>query len=718
MKTFFFEILSEEIPARMQSSATEILKNMLTSSLKEERLSFDRVMSYVTPRRLVGVIQGLSEAQDDFEREVRGPRIDAPTPAIERFFESQRLLSLSECRRQESPKGFFWVCKSFEKGKPTEDLLGSLLLRLIKDFPWLKSMRWGDHDLSWVRPIQGILALFGDKIIPITVGEGPWSVASSNKSVGNRFLSPGSFEVHSFEDYVQKLKERFVLLDQNERKEIIKCGSLKIAEQKNLTLISDETLLEEVTGLVEWPTPLLGEIQKEYMELPREVLTTSMKVHQRYFSLKDETQKKLAPYFIVVSNGFSPNAAAQGIQKGNESVLKARLSDALFFWEQDQKISLELMLIKLKTRVFQNKLGSLYDKAERLKKLGSGRFGSLILKAKGMKEISETLENCGRAGLLAKADLASTMVGEFPELQGVMGSYYADLQGEVKEVVEALRDQYVFGPDVEVPEGCVSVVLALADRLDTLIGFFGLDFLPTGSKDPYALRRSALGVIRLLRESSLEVSLKALMVSVLEAYEEQGKANFFKKREEVVQKLLGFFEERLKVNLKDQGIPSDQVSACLIASWADNIPRTCKLAEALNLFLKSKDGEVFLTVYRRASHILKESPFDVSKSLLPELLHDPSEIFLWEQLQKTRIEFDKGTFDKKDSDFKDAFRALSNLAPSLHSFFEAVQVNTSDLSLRDNRCLLLKSVVALFERLADFSKIEKEGAENKREKSQ
>ena len=710
MKPFFFEILSEEIPARMQISAAENLKNLLAVALKEERLSFDTVMTYVTPRRLVGFVQGLSEVQDDCESEIRGPRIDASSQAIDGFLKSKGIASLAACYQQESPKGSFWIYRSFEKGKKTEDLLGPLLERLIKNFPWPKSMRWGDQELSWVRPIRSILVLFGDKIVPVTVGESYWCVTSSNKSIGHRFLSPHSFEVDSFEDYCQKLRKNFVLLDQNERKKTIEQASLKIAQQNNLTLIRDEKLLEEVTGLVEWPIPLLGEIQKEYMILPHEVLTTSMKVHQRYFSLKREGEKGLAPYFIVVSNGFAPESAVEILQKGNENVLKARLSDALFFWGQDQKTSLDEMTIKLKTRVFQNKLGSLYEKAERLRNLCAGKFGSLVLESSGLKEDSKKLEACGRAGFLAKADLVSTMVGEFPELQGIMGYYYAALQGEIKEVSEALRDQYApLGPDSKVPQECVSVVLALADRLDTLVGFFGLELFPTGSKDPYALRRSALGVIRLLRENQLQVSLKDLIMAVLETYQEQGKTDSFKDFQGTCQKLLEFFEERFKVSLKDQGISPDRVAACLGACWADNIPRTWRLAEVLNSFLTSEEGEVCLEVYRRASHILKESPVAASKALRPELFQEFSEKALWDAFQKTRLEFDQQDFDKKDSDFNSAFLALSHLAPALHSFFEDVQVNTEDLSLRENRCLLLKGVVGLFDKFADFSKIEKEG---------
>ncbi|HQS83959.1 MAG: glycine--tRNA ligase subunit beta [Alphaproteobacteria bacterium 16-39-46] len=709
MKSFFFEILSEEIPARMQFGACETLKNLLAAALKEERLSFESVTAYVTPRRLVGVVQGLTEIQDDFETEIRGPRIDAPAQAIEGFLKSQNLPSLEACTQQESPKGAFWMYRSFEKGKKTEDLLGALVERLIQNFPWPKSMRWGDQDLSWVRPIRGILALFGDHVIPVTVGRGVWRVTSSNSTWGHRFLSPVSFEVQSFEDYVQKLKEHFVLLDQKERKQKIWEDALKVAQGQSLQIVPDEGLLDEITGLVEWPIPLLGEIQKNFMALPREVLTTSMRVHQRYFSLKKEGEKELAPFFIVVSNGFSPASAHVIIQNGNESVLRARLSDALFFWEQDQKTSLEAMLTKLKTRVFQKGLGSLYDKAERLKDLGMGQFGSLVLESIGLKE-ETTLKQCGRAGFLAKADLVSTMVGEFPELQGIMGSYYAALQGEAKEVSEAIYDQYDLWSEPDVLEKKVSMTLALADRLDTLVGFFGLGLLPTGSKDPYALRRSALGVIRLLRCHQLDVSLKDLMIMVLKSYQTQGITDF--EIQKTVQKLLEFFEERLKVSLKDQGVSPDRVAACLTGTWFDNIPRACRLAEALDSFLKSKEGGIFLTVYRRASHILKESPFDPLKEVQPGVFQDPSETLLWDVLQKAQAEFGKGFFDKKDADFNQAFLILSNLAPALHSFFETVQVNSPDAMLRDNRLLLLKSVVDLFERLAEFSKIEKEGGKS------
>ncbi|MBS0184907.1 MAG: glycine--tRNA ligase subunit beta [Proteobacteria bacterium] len=707
MKTFFFEILSEEIPARMQEDACENLKNLLGNALKEERLSFKDITTYVSPRRLVAVVTGLPESQDNFEKEIRGPRMDAPRQAVEGFLKSQGIKTLEECHLQESPKGSFWIYRSFEKGKKVQDLLGPIIERLIKNFPWPKSMRWGAQDLSWVRPIRGLLALFEDQIIPITIGEGAWRVTSSNTTRGHLFLSPNSFEVHSFEEYSKKLEEHFVLLDQKKRKEKIWKDVLKITQDRNFQVVADEDLLEEITGLVEWPIPLLGEIEKDFMKLPREVLTTSMKVHQRYFSLKKPEEQALEPFFVVVTNGFSPESAKTIIQKGNESVLRARLSDALFFWEQDQKTSLDHMLVQLKTRVFQNKLGSLYDKSERLKVLCGGSFGAYILEKRSLKE-NDILKHCARAGELAKADLVSTMVEEFPELQGIMGSYYAAFQGEAKEVCAAIREQYELGMTFEnAQERITSIILALADRIDTLVGFFGLGLFPTGSKDPFALRRAALGVIRLLRHNHLEVSLKKLMTFVLEAYQNQGKIDFDTPK--TCQKLLEFFEERLKVSLKEQGISQDRVAACLTASWSDNIPRTCFLSEALDSFLKSEEGETFLTVYRRASHILKESSFDLSESPQREMFQEASELELWNHLQNAQDAFEKGDFHKKDAHFKQAFLILSNLAPTLHSFFEEVQVNSPDAILRENRHRLLKSVVNLFEKLADFSKIEKEG---------
>lgn len=713
MKTFFFEILSEEIPARMQKNALKDLKRLLEEGLKESQLPYESIETFITPRRLVGVVRDLPEVQADKEVSFRGPRVDAPSQAIEGFLKSQGLSSLECCSQEETSKGTFWFYQSLQKGKRTHDLLGPLLSHLIKVFPWPKSMRWGNNgNLSWVRPLRGLLVLFGSDVVPLTLGEGPWKIDSTRTSRGHTFLSPEPFEAENFEDYVQKLRERFVLLKEEDRAKVISQESLKIVQGRG-ELIEDKDLLEEVTGLVEWPVSLLGSIPQVYMELPKEVLRASLKLHQRYFSLEVTEQKKLAPYFIVVTNGFSPSKAVEEVLKGNENVLNARLSDALFFWMQDQKVPLEKMLLKLKTRVFQNKLGSLYEKAERLKALCEGKIGAIILKEhNNIKEGALeglTLNEFGRAGFLAKADLTSAMVGEFPELQGIMGSYYASLQGESLNVSEALRDQYAsLGPDSKAPQKPISVTLALADRIDTLFGLFGIGIFPTGSKDPYALRRLALGILKLLRENKLNLSLKTLIESALDAYKAQGKDKYFKDPLETVQKLIEFFEERLKFSLKDQGISPDRVEACFVGNWSDNISRTCLLAEELDLFLKTEEGRIFLLGYRRASHILKEMTLEASE-INPEYFEDPSEEKLLEKIQSLQYGFEKTDFSCPMVDFKSAFSALADLSPFLNTFFEAVQINSSNTKIRENRGLLLKEAVFLFERFADFSRIEKEG---------
>lgn len=671
MKTFFFELLSEEIPARLQESALQNLRDLLDKELRGERLSFKSIETYGTSRRLVGVVRDLDTIQPDTDIEIRGPRVDASVQSIEGFLKSQGLLSLDSCHKLETSKGIFWACLIHEKGKPTLDLLAPLLSRIIDTFPWPKSMKWGANPISWIRPLRGILALFDAQIIPLSIGIGQWKITASNTTVGHRFLSPEPFEVSSFEDYQGKLKQRYVLVDEKVRKEILWTKSLEEARQKNLEIIYDSDLLQEVTGLVEWPCPMIGQIPDAYMSLPVEVLKTSMRVHQRYFSLKKN--QEIAPYFLLIANQI-PVDGGKSILAGNEKVLNARLKDALFFWEQDKKIPLEHMLENLKVRVFYNKLGSLFDKALRLE------------------------NRCGRMGLLAKADLSSQMVGEFPELQGIMGGYYAAVQHENSEVVEALKGQYeIF------PKSPFAKSLALADRMDTLYGFFAIDCIPTGSKDPFALRRAALSILRILRETPLEISLNLLIENAFKAYKNQGLTENFKDFAQTRLKLISFFEERLKVILKEEGIEPDIVVACLKKGWEENVPKACAMVYALEEFLKTQDGMDLLNAFRRANNILKG--IVIPSMTLDESLFDrQEERYLWEIFKNTQKKM-----SGMKSNFEDSFLALAELKPPLDSFFDKVIVNVEDQKVRLNRCLVLSSIVDLFKTLADFSKIEKEG---------
>lgn len=698
MKTFFFEILSEEIPARMQKMALHHLRILLSKELDQEKLLFTSIETYITPRRLVGVVRGLPEKQPDQETEIRGPRVDASSQAIEGFLKSQGLVSLDVCHKLETQKGNFWAYLSKKKGKRTQDLLGPLLARIIEAFPWPKSMEWGGNDVKWIRPLRGVLSLFEEKIVSVSIGTGPWKIISSNTTIGHRFLSPHSFEVSSFESYLEGLKHRYVVVDEVERQKIVKEKSQEEAEKWGLDVIEDVDLLEEVVGLVEWPVPLLGRIPQEYMSLPAEVLRTSMRVHQRYFSLTKGG--KLAPFFLVVANQFSPDNGIK-IVEGNEKVLKARLSDALFFWEQDLKTPLEKHLETLKERVFQDKLGTLFDKATRLQELCEDKIGKSVLG--DHYERNDDLKLCGRAGLLAKADLATQMVREFPELQGVMGSYYAHEQGEHLAVVEALRSQYLIKGCDEGAYGLFSIVLGLADRIDTLYGFFGIEVFPTGSKDPYALRRAALGILRILRENNLEISLNLLIEAAFNAYRKQKNIHHFKDFPQTQEKLLTFFEERLKIGFKEEGLESDIVSACLQSGWEKNIPKTCNKIKALESFLKTHDGMDLLAAFRRANNIIKGSVLP-SGAIDESLFKEKEEHHLWETFKTIQ-----GKIEGKEAHFESSFRALSELRMSLDSFFNEVVVNVADEEVRINRCILLSCIVTLFKTIADFSKIEKEG---------
>ena len=708
MKTFFFEILSEEIPARMQIQARENLKSLLAQALTEQRLTFTTLETYTTPRRLVGVVRGLPEIQEAREEEIRGPRVDAPPQALEGFLKSQGLTSFEQCVQRQTPKGIFWFYVFHAAGKKTIDILGTLLTTLIHHFPWPKSMTWGDDlKLTWIRPIQGVLALFGEDIVPLSLGEKQWRVDSSRTTVGHRFLSPASFEVASFEDYVEKLKRHYVILKNDDRKRYVEKASQDLAHRHHLEMNLDEGLLEEITGLVEWPVPLLGTIDKNALALPDDVLKVCMRHHQRYFSLTKRGASSVAPYFIVVSNGFLEDDAAKMIVEGNETVLKARFSDALFFLHQDQATSLDMMMEKLKTRIFYTNLGTLYDKGMRLKALCEGKFGCLVLK--NFENQEKYISFLGRAGFLAKADLASAMIGEFPELQGRMGCFYAHVQDENPNVSLALLEHYApSGGDSKTPTHPVSVVLALADRLDTLVGFFALGLCPTGSKDPFALRRSALGVLKLLKENHLKVSLNELIHGVVQAYQHQNLSSGFKNLQDLYDQMKVFFEERLKAVLKQSNIPVGCVEAALKKGWENNVSETCELAESLNKFLKTQNGEELLAVYRRSSHILKDLSDPTQKEITCSLFEKPCEADLFEYFQETKQKIEE-TLQCEKIDFKRAFTLLLGLKNPLDIFFEEVQINVEQKDLRHNRIGLLQGIVALCDSLADFSKIEKEG---------
>ena len=590
MPELLLEILSEEIPARMQARAADDLKRLVTGGLKAAGLEFTSAESYVTPRRLVLVVDGLPEKQPDVSEEKRGPNVQAPEQAINGFRGS--LPEGAVIEERETPKGTFFFALVEQKGLPTFVVLGDLLTDALRQLPWPKSMRWGTRKSRWVRPVHRISCLLGsEQTIGINLEPGE-TVYAGFETVGHRFLAPDAFEVKDFTDYKAKLLKAKVMLDPAERRARIEADARALCEKEGLSLKDDPGLLDEVTGLVEWPVVLMGTIDDEFMELPDEVLATSMRSHQKYFSTLGK-DAGLANRFIVVANTETTDGGKQ-VVAGNERVLRARLSDAKFFWDQDRATKLEDRVDALADRVFHAKLGNLREKIDRVEALAAEIAASVD---------GADVATVKRAARLAKADLSTGMVGEFPELQGLMGRYYAIGDGEDAAVADAIAEHYSpLGPNDTCPTNPVSVCVALADKIDTLVGFFAIDEKPTGSKDPYALRRAALGVIRLIMENGLRLPLNEAFrkANHLIAEIADGVSGTWD-----VSDLLSFFADRLKVHLREQGVRHDLIDAVFALGGEDDLVRLIKRVEALQAFLNTDDGENLLTAYKRAANILK-----------------------------------------------------------------------------------------------------------------
>src|SRR5262245_40990032 len=498
MAELLLELFSEEIPARMQARAAEDLKRLVTEKLKAAGLAFTHAESYATPRRLALAVEGLPLAQPDVSEEKRGPRVSAPDQAVQGFLKSAGLASLDQCEKRDTGKGEFWFATIKKAGGKTIDLLGALISESLLALPWPKSMRWASNRVSWVRPLHSIIATLDGDVVRGSLAFGDAAEVPFGKNTrGHRFLSAGDIMVAGFADYKVKLKECFVIVDPAERRAAIHEQAEKLAAAEGLRVRPDEALLDEVVGLVEWPVVLMGKIDHAFMDIRPEVLTTTMRANQKYFALLDKAGK-LAPRFLVASN-MQTKDGGKAIIAGNERVLRARLSDAKFFWDQDRKVRLEERVPALKDIVFHARLGTVADKVARLQTLAA-ELAAFIPGA--------DVDQVRSAALLAKADLTSGMVGEFPELQGIMGRYYALQEGEKPDVADAIKEHYApLGPNDRCPKAPVSIAVALADKLDTLVGFYAIDEKPTGSKDPYALRRSALGVIRIILENGLRLPM-------------------------------------------------------------------------------------------------------------------------------------------------------------------------------------------------------------------
>ncbi|MGF1592598.1 MAG: glycine--tRNA ligase subunit beta [Kiloniellaceae bacterium] len=694
MAELLVELFSEEIPARMQARAADDLKRLVCDGLKAASLGFDSATAFATPRRLALVVAGLPAQQPDVIEEKKGPKQGAPAQAIEGFMKANGLQSLDAAELRETDKGAFYFLVRKIAGRPTAEVLPELLAAAIAGLPWPKSMRWADDSQRWVRPLHGIVAVFDGAALPGgLVMSADRRVPFGAKTQGHRFLAPEPFEATGFADYREKLRRARVILDPAERREIIARQAEALVREAGIAVKDDSGLLDEVTGLVEWPQVLMGRIDAAYMDLPAEVLSTSMRAHQKYFSTQN-ADGSLADRFLVVANMEAPQGSegAKTIVAGNERVLRARLADARFFWDQDRQRPLSSRVPALKEIVFHAKLGTVADKVSRLESLAA--------------EISSYVPGCDRdearsAARLAKADLVTGMVGEFPELQGVMGRYYALNDGEAPAVAEAVAQHYApLGPGDACPSAPVSVCVALADKIDTLVGFWMIDEKPTGSKDPYALRRAALGVIRLVVENRLRMPLAAVFAAAQAEYAGLSAPP-------VADGLMEFFGERLKVVLRDQGVRHDLITAVMARGGEDDLLRLLARVEALRSFLDSDDGANLLVAYRRAANIVrieeKKDKRAYDGAVDAASLRQSEEKTLFSHLGDAAGGAQTAL---RSEDFTAAMAAMARLRRPVDAFFDEVTVNADDKALRENRLRLLSAIGSTLAEVADFSKIE------------
>ncbi len=690
MAELLLELFSEEIPARMQARAAEDLKRLVCDGLKGAGLAVERADAFVTPRRLTLVAAGLPHRQPDVSEERRGPRVDAPEAAIAGFLRGVGL-DRDQVEERQTPKGAFLFARIERAGRPTTEVLMAVLGEAIARLPWPKSMRWGTGSVRWVRPLHSILALFDGTVVPVAFG----AVSAGAGSRGHRFLAPEPFTVDSFAEYRDKLRAARVILDREERKAIIRDRSAALSAAEGLTVRDDENLLDEVCGLVEWPVPMLGRIDAAFMDLPPEVLITAMRSHQKYFSLEDAAGH-MAPRFIVVTNTEGVDGG-RAIVSGNERVLRARLADARFFWDSDRTVSLESRVARLGERIFHARLGTDRQRAERLEALAR----SLAASGHANPDLA------ARAARLAKADLTSGMVGEFPELQGIMGRYYAMHDGEHPAVAEAIGHHYApQGPSDVCPTAPVSVVVALADKLDTLAGFFGIGEKPTGSGDPFALRRAALGAIRLIVETGLRVALRPALAAAGDGYRRQG-VDGFVPEPELTGQLLDFIADRLKVHLRGEGVRHDLIAAVFAGGDEDDLVRLLARVKALEDFLATEDGANVLTAYKRASNIVRIEEDKDRKSYEGradvKLLTQQEETALFQALEAAGPEIGRHITGEQ---FSEAMAVVAGLRRSVDAFFDHVTVNCEEIDLRVNRLRLLSQIRSALRGVADFSQIE------------
>lgn len=678
MAELLLELFSEEIPARMQERARADLGRLLKERLGASSLAFDETETFATPRRLAAVVTGVPDKTPDLREERKGPRVGAPEAAINGFLKSVGLQSLDDVQTREDKKGRFYVAPIEKPGRDAESVVAEIVPEIVTNFPWPKAMRWGDGALRWVRPLHTIVCVLGGKVVKFEID----GIESGNRTRGHRFMAPKSFAVKNFADYAAKLRKAFVVLDGEERAALILKQARRLAEKQDLDLVEDEALLGENAGLTEWPVALMGTFDEEFLSVPPEVLATAMKAHQKCFSLK--TRDALANRFILVAN-LKAEDRGKAIRAGNERVIAARLADAKFFFDQDRKVSLETRVPKLEEITFHEKLGTQYDRVQRIFRLA--------------RELAPIVgadpDQAERAAILAKADLVTEMVGEFPELQGVMGRYYALEEGEDPVVADAIAAHYKpVGPLDEVPREPVAIAVALADKLDTLTGFWAIDERPTGSKDPFALRRAALGVIRIVLENEIRLPLSKVFK---DHRPNEGPAK--------ADSLLGFFADRLKVHLRDQGARHDLVDA-VFALGGDDLLTIVRRVEALGRFLDTDDGANLLIGTKRAMNILRIEEKKYGRSydarVDASLLEAAEEKALAVSVDDVET---AAAAAVEGENFEEAMSAMAKLRSPVDGFFDAVTVNADDARLRANRLALLNRIRHTTRTVADFSKI-------------
>ncbi len=666
MPQLLLELLSEEIPARMQPGAMRDLERMAAERLARADLTFNNLAAFAGPRRLALCVDGLPDRQADRVEERKGPRVGAPDAAMTGF-----LRSAGVAREALVQRDGVWFATLDRTGRATSEVIAELIPEIVLNFPWPKSMTWGSGSLRWVRPLQRILCLFDGKAVPFSLD----GLESGDFTEGHRFMAaPQPFRVRNFDNYREGLASRFVVLEPAERRRRILEGARSVCAVRGLSLVEDEGLLEEVSGMVEWPVPLLGDMEPRFLDLPPEVVRTSMRTHQRYFAVANG-KGALAPHFVVVANIEAVDGGSL-IAAGAARVLTARLADAEFFWGEDLARPLDSRLESLRGVIFHAKLGTLRERVARIEALARAIAPAL----------EADPEKASEAAHLCKADLATAMVGEFPELQGVMGGYYAAAEGRDPDIVQAIRDHYrPQGPSEPVPTAPVAIAVALADKLDTILAFFSIGQAPTGSRDPFALRRSSLGVIRILLENKIRLPLREAIEA--SAFDGEG--------------VLAFLADRLKVSLRERGARHDLVDA-IFALGDDDLVRVIRRIEALSAFLAGEDGANLLAAFRRAGNILEaEARKGALTKVEAQRTQAPGdEMFLFDALAACRPQV---ADDLAREDYAGALAALARLRAPVDAFFDGVLVNSPVAAERDNRLALLAEVRAIMGQAADFS---------------